>query len=212
MNRISRRTKAVAVAGIAALALVAGIYGIGNRYGNAGGGCEATVSASEKLRGFATGDMAAFRMAEKPFSVNGLAFNDAAGAARSLGEWKGRTVLLNLWATWCAPCRAEMPALEALQKAKGGADFEVVAVSVDLGDDTKPKRFYEEVGLKDLAFHHDGKMAVFNELKKNSLAFGLPVSLLIDRKGCVLGVLNAPAEWAGEDARRLVEAAIGLES
>ncbi|TIM93265.1 MAG: TlpA family protein disulfide reductase, partial [Mesorhizobium sp.] len=74
----------------------------------------------------------------------------------------GKTVLLNLWATWCAPCRAEMPALDALQKEKGGNTFEVVAVNVDTGDDAKPKKFLKEIGIETLGYYRDATMGLFN--------------------------------------------------
>ena len=94
----------------------------------------------------------------------------------------GKTVLLNLWATWCAPCRDEMPALDALQKEMGGDDFEVVAVNVDTGDDTKPRKFLAETGVAALAYYRDNTLGLFNELKQRGLALGLPVTLLIDER------------------------------
>ena len=136
-----------------------------------------------------------------------FAFNNDAGQAKTLADRSGKTVLFNLWATWCAPCRAEMPALDALQKELGSDTFEVVPVSVDLGEPTKPKKFYNDIGLKSVGFFHDSELATLNTLKKNGLAFGLPATLLIDGKGCVLGTLNGPAEWAGDDAKGLIIAA-----
>src|SRR5690606_29760477 len=114
-----------------------------------------------------------------------------------------------LWATWCAPCRAEMPALDALQERMGSEAFEVVAVNVDTGDDAKPKKFLAETGVKSLGYYRDNTLDLFNDLKKRSLALGLPVTLLIDRDGCLLAHMNGPAEWGGADAAKLIEAALG---
>lgn len=170
--------------------------------------CAIEPEIAEKLEDGATGQMAAFTVAEKPAHVGELAFADGDGKRRTMADWTGRTVLLNLWATWCAPCRAEMPALEALNRELGGDTFEVVPVSVDLGDDSKPKAFYEEIGLKDLGFFHDADFAVLNDLKSQGLAYGLPTTLLIDRRGCVLGFLNGPAAWESDDAKALVRQAL----
>jgi thiol-disulfide isomerase/thioredoxin len=116
----------------------------------------------------------------------------------------GKTVLLNLWATWCAPCRHEMPALNQLQAEEGGADFEVVAINVDTGSDEKPKRFLEETQVDALGYYRDATMGVFNELKRRGLALGLPVTVLIDGDGCMLAHMNGPAEWASADAKALI--------
>ena len=126
----------------------------------------------------------------------------------TLADHAGKTVLLNLWATWCAPCRAEMPALDALQKEKGGNAFEVVAVNVDAGDDTKPRKFLKEIGVETLGFYRDPTIALFNEAKTRGLALGLPVTMLIDGDGCLVAHMNGPAEWSSPDAKRLVEAAL----
>ena len=83
--------------------------------------------------------MAAVNVAKAPLQVPDLAFNDASGKPLTLADWRGRTVLLNLWATWCVPCRKEMPALDALQAELGGPDFEVVAVNIDTRDPTSPR-------------------------------------------------------------------------
>lgn len=120
--------------------------------------------------------------------------------------WAGRTTLVNLWATWCAPCRHEMPALNRLQIEEGGADFEVVAINVDTGGDEKPKRFLEETGVDALGYYRDATMGVFNELKRRGLALGLPVTVLVDAGGCMIAHMNGPAEWASADARALIAA------
>ena len=80
-------------------------------------------------------------MAHTPFRVPDLSFKDAEGRERTLADWRGRTVLLNLWATWCVPCRKEMPALDALQADLGGQGFEVIAVNIDTRDAEKPLNF-----------------------------------------------------------------------
>ena len=129
------------------------------------------------------------------------------GDKRSIADWRGKTVLFNLWATWCAPCRAEMPALDALQRDLGGDKFEVVPVSVDLGTPEKPRRFYSEIGMKNAGFFHDGDLETLNVLKKAGLAFGLPATLLINQNGCVLGTLNGPAEWHSDEAKELMKVA-----
>lgn len=203
---------------IALAAIIAGaVYvmqtGYGNQAGQTGdqtagscGGSEARIAA---LEGLNTGELAAFQLADTPQYVGDLAFNDGEGNRTNLADHRGQTVLLNLWATWCAPCREEMPELDALQGELGGEDFVVLPVSVDIGDDVKPKGFYAETGLKHLPFRHDGTMGVFNNLKKKSLAIGMPTTLLVDGEGCVLGHLAGPAAWASEDAKALVGAAVG---
>ena len=107
----------------------AGVYGIGGLRRNTGGdpACRPAVALSEKLAPLAHGEVAALTMATTPLKLPDLAFEDADGKPKKLSDWRGRTVLVNLWATWCVPCRREMPALDALQAKLGGPNFEVVA-------------------------------------------------------------------------------------
>lgn len=155
------------------------------------------------------GDMAAFVFKKEREALPPLVFVDGTGKQRALAEWRGKVVLLNLWATWCAPCRKEMPALDALQSKLGGDKFEVVSVNIDTRDPTKPKAWFEEVGIKHLTYYADPSAKVFQELKAIGRAFGMPTTLLIDPHGCELAYLAGPAEWASEDAIKLVQAAIG---
>ncbi|CAH2400411.1 thiol:disulfide interchange protein TlpA [Mesorhizobium escarrei] len=171
--------------------------------------CAAKADRAKTVAAAATGQVAALLPADPPQSLKGLAFNDPNGEPMALADHAGKTVLLNLWATWCAPCRAEMPALDALQKEMGSDAFEVVAVNVDAGNDAKPKKFLEETGVKSLGYYRDSTMALFNDLKTRGLALGLPVTMLVDAEGCLIAHMNGPAEWSSPDAKRLVETALG---
>jgi thiol-disulfide isomerase/thioredoxin len=184
----------------------------GSIAGDGGAGtdtCPAKAEAAKLVAASAGGDVAAMLAADPPQSLQSLAFNGPDGKPMTLADRAGKTLLVNLWATWCAPCRAEMPALDALQRAKGGAGFEVVAINVDTGDDVKPRKFLADTGVKTLAYYRDASMGAFNMLKERALALGLPVSLLIDPQGCLVAAMNGPADWAGPDAARLVDAALG---
>jgi hypothetical protein len=102
-----------------------------------------------------------------------------------------------------------MPALDALQARLGGPKFEVVAVNIDTRDAAKPRAWLQEVGINRLAYYADPSAKVFQDLKAVGRAFGMPTTLLIDPQGCELGYLAGPAEWASEDALKLVGAALG---
>jgi len=189
---------------------VAAVYGIVGRDGNVdAAGCEASVEVARTVDALATGEVAALIVGETPAPAPELTFVDDSGAERKLSDWRGKAVLFNLWATWCAPCRHEMPALDNLQAELGGEDFEVVAVNIDTGGDEKPKKFLEDVEVDDLAYYADHTTGVFRELKKSGKAFGLPTTLVIDRDGCEIGHMAGPAQWDSEDAKALVRAVIG---
>lgn len=173
--------------------------------------CAAKADSAKAVAAAATGHVAAMLPADPPRSLKSLAFNGPDGKPMTIADHSGRTLLVNLWATWCAPCRAEMPALDALEREMGGENFEVVAVNVDTGDDTKPKKFLEETGVASLGFYRDNTLSLFNDLKKQGLALGLPVTLLIDGDGCLLANMNGPAEWASPDAKKLIEAALAAK-
>ena len=201
----------LAVAAAVILAVLAGIYGIGRLRSNPGAatGCESALATAARIAPLAHGEVAAFAVAHAPFRVPDLAFKDADGRARTLADWRGRTVLLNLWATWCVPCRKEMPALDALDARLGGDNFTVVAVNIDTRDAQKPLAFLHDTGVKHLAYYSDQSAKVFLDLKLAGKAFGMPTTLLIDRSGCEIGEMAGPAEWASEDAVKLISAAIG---
>jgi thiol-disulfide isomerase/thioredoxin len=198
------------VAAIGVVAVLAGVYGMERLRSNpAASACEPAVAAASRLAPLARGEVAALAVAHTPFRVPNVAFKDAEGHERTLADWRGRTILLNLWATWCVPCRREMPALDALQKDLGGADFEVVAVNIDTRDPAKPLAFLKEVGVTHLAYYSDQSAKVFQDLKLAGKVFGMPTTLIVDRSGCEIGEMAGPAEWASADGVKLVSAAVG---
>lgn len=150
------------------------------------------------------GDMAMFVFKPKPMPLPELSFKNGAGKDITFADFKGRVILVNLWATWCAPCREEMPDLNALQKMLGSDKFEVVAISLDRGSDAKPRAFLKKVGADALSFYQEPTARIGAKLK----TIGMPATLLIDAQGRELGRLVGPAKWAGQDAQKLIKAAI----
>ena len=132
-----------------------------------------------------------FAVNETPAAVPDIRFKDGGGKPRTLADFRGKVVLLNIWATWCAPCRKEMPTLDRLQAELGGPDFEVVALSMDRAGPEQVKKFFAETGVKHLALNIDVSAKSMFTLG----APGLPMTLLIDRKGGEIGRLIGPAEW-----------------
>jgi thiol-disulfide isomerase/thioredoxin len=207
-----KRLTMVLAGGIAgAVVGLAGVYGIATLTRNVGGdaACRPAVELAKKVAPFARGEMAAVNVAKIPLKLPALTFQDAAGKPLMLDHWRGRVVLLNLWATWCVPCRKEMPALDALEQRLGGPGFEVVAVNIDTRDGDKPKAWLKEVGVQKLAYYADPTARMFQDLKAIGRAFGMPTTLLIDGQGCEIGTIAGPAEWASEDAIKLIKAAVG---
>src|ERR1700734_3760928 len=188
----------------------AGVYGIGGLRRNTAGdpACRPAVALSEKLAPLAHGEVAALTMASTPLKLPDLAFDDANGQPKKLSDWRGRTVLVNLWATWCVPCRREMPALESLETKLGGKDFEVVAINIDTRDPEKPKNFLKQANLSRLGYFTDDKAKVFQDLKAVGRALGMPTSVLVDGQGCEIATIAGPAEWDSDDAVKLISAAL----
>src|ERR1700729_2533527 len=188
----------------------AGVYGIGGLKRNASGdpACRPAVGLAQKLAPLAHGGVAGLTMATAPLRRPDLAFAGAGGKPRKLSDWRGGIVLVNLWATWCVPCRKEMPALESLETKLGGKDFEVVAINIDTRDPAKPKNFLKDANLTRLGYFTDQKAKVFQDLKSIGRALGMPTSILVDGQGCEIATIAGPADWASDDAVKLIKAAL----
>ena len=201
---------AIGAVAVGALIGFAAIYGYGAfKRGPAGdSACNGAVDLARKIAPLAQGEVAALTMATTPLRLPDLAFEDADGKPKKLSDWRGKTVLVNLWATWCVPCRKEMPALDSLQTKLGGKDFEVVAINIDTRDAEKPKNFLKDGNLTRLSYFSDQKAKVFQDLKSIGKALGMPTSVLVDGQGCEIANIAGPAEWASDDAIKLIKAAV----
>nr|WP_232372624.1 TlpA disulfide reductase family protein [Acuticoccus mangrovi] len=169
--------------------------------------CRAATAIQKATAPLAEGPMAAFQTTT-PVSLVDLPYGDG----RTLSDFAGRTILLNLWATWCAPCRAEMADLAQLQQRLGSDAFEVVAVSIDSNDANRPEDFLAETNAEALAYHREPTLALFNSLRTAGLALGMPTTLLVGSDGCVAGTLAGAAPWGGPQAERLVRAALAADT
>jgi len=166
-----------------------------------------TVDGSSPLDGLNKGAMAALVIRPKPMDLPAFTFAGSAGSQKSLADFKGKVVLLNIWATWCLPCREEMPALDRLQAKLGGKDFEVVAINIDKGGPEKAEAFLRDTGVTNLALYTDPSGKLFATVK----AVGMPTTLLIDREGREIARLAGPADWASPEAVAVVEAAMAAK-
>ena len=169
--------------------------------------CPAQPSAGEAIDLVAKGELAALLATAGGRGYADLAFLDETGRPMTLEDFSGTPILVNFWATWCGPCREEMPALNALAAAYSSDIFQVVPINLDLGADgiEKAQKFLEEENLPNLPLLADPSFAAFDRLKANAVAIGLPATLLLDGKGCEIAVLQGPAQWDSPDAIKVVD-------
>lgn len=199
----------IATVAVGGLAGFAALYGLGlSRPPSGDPACRAAVATAKKIAPLAHGEVAALTMASAPLKLPDLAFEDADGKPKKLSDFRGKTLLVNLWATWCVPCRKEMPALDQLQTKLSDPNFEVVAINIDTRDPEKPKNFLKDANLTRLGYFNDQKAKVFQDLKSIGRALGMPTSILVDPQGCEIATIAGPAEWASDDALKLLRAAL----
>lgn len=185
---------------------------------NAGTGsakeCPAQPDAKQAIDNAAGGELAALVATAGGRGYSDLAFQDDTGRPMTLEDFAGKPLLVNFWATWCVPCREEMPALNSLAARYDSEIFDVVPINLDLGADgiEKAQRFLEEENLSNLPLLADPSYAAFERLKINAVAIGLPATLLLDSKGCEIAVLQGPAEWESQDGIKVIDALIAADS
>lgn len=192
----------IAISAISALAVFAVYVNLGGERNVAGPGAAAPAAPDSAAR------LASFVVHDSPRPVADVSFQSADGSTRTLAEWRGRAVLVNLWATWCAPCRHEMPALDRLQKRLGGATFEVVTISLDRGGFDQPRAFFEEIGIENLALYNEKSSTMLSTLG----VVGMPTTLLIDAEGREIGRVAGPVEWDAEEAVAMITRLAALGS
>jgi thiol-disulfide isomerase/thioredoxin len=207
---MTSRSKWFAAGGALLLVALAGgaaFYSVAGDAGNSAS-CRAARPLAAAMAPLARGEVAAVQVHASPMPTPDLAFNGPDGVPTTLSAFRGKVVLVNLWATWCPPCLKEMPSLDALQTALGGPDFAVVAINIDTRNLDKPKAWLAQREIKALTYYADPQARVFQELRAARKVDGMPVSLIVDREGCELAILPGPADWASADAKALIGAAL----
>ncbi|WP_068084173.1 TlpA disulfide reductase family protein [Polycladidibacter stylochi] len=171
--------------------------------------CELSLQAAKAIKANSAKDFGRIQPASKALTMLDLNFHGADGQPMDMTAFNGKTVLLNLWASWCAPCRKEMPDLHALQQKLGSDKFQVVAVNVDRRGD--PNDFLKEVGAAGLPVYSDNSMGILRQLRSKTRARGLPSTVLIGEDGCEIGAMVGPAEWASDEAVALINEAVAAQ-
>jgi thiol-disulfide isomerase/thioredoxin len=207
------QTRFLVVTAAAICAALAILYGIMSTGGKDTGrklasACPASAAVAARIAPLAVDKLAALAVPKNPKPAVDIPFTAPDGKKLTLKDFRGKTILVNLWATWCVPCRAEMPELDELQASAGSPDFEVVAVNIDTARLERRKKFLDSIGVKHLAFYTDSEAKSFQILKQTGKVVGLPATFLIDRDGCEIGRMAGPAAWASDQAKKLIQTAI----
>ena len=164
-------------------------------------GALADVPALMALR---TGDMGKLNFATDSVIAPDAAFVDETGAEMHLSDLRGKVVLVNFWATWCAPCRVEMPQLAALQTARGGDDFQVITIATGRNAPQAITRFFDEIGVTNLPHYTDPQQSLARDLG----VMGLPVSIILNRDGAEVARLLGDADWSSDSALAIIDALV----
>lgn len=161
---------------------------------------EETSPEVTELSSLQTGQMSKLVLHDTPFTPMSSTFADGEGEVMTVTDLSGKVVVMNFWATWCAPCRAEMPSIDRLAGELNGDDIHVMAVSTDRGDITRIKKFFDEIEIEHLGIYRDKK----SELAREAGAFGLPMTIILDREGREIARLLGEAEWDSTEAKAIV--------
>jgi thiol-disulfide isomerase/thioredoxin len=170
--------------------------------------CTPQPAAAKSIDDAASGQLAALNGTGTGRGYSAMAFSDATGKPVTLKDFAGKALLVNFWASWCIPCRAEMPALDTLAAQQNSQSFMVLPINLDLGAGglDKAKAFLAQGGWKNLPLYADSSFEAFKRLQVEAVATGLPSTLLIDKKGCEIGVLQGPAAWDSPEGTKVIEA------
>ncbi|ACS52067.1 TlpA disulfide reductase family protein [Bartonella grahamii] len=161
------------------------------------------------IRKAAKGFFSHVRFSDTPSDMKKLSFKDIQGKEHTLSEFTGKPMLVNLWAIWCAPCRTEMPELAQLKHELGRENFDVIAINIDkTASPEKIQQFLQNIHADNLLYYRDETMDIFNNVRKQGLALGLPITFLIDKEGYLIASFNGAAPWANDDAKALIKAVI----
>ncbi|MGY9047294.1 hypothetical protein P775_07595 [Puniceibacterium antarcticum] len=161
----------------------------------------ADVAAATAAR---EGDMKKMNFHSEPTAVGTSEFTTFDGEPLSLADYQGKWVLVNFWATWCAPCRHEMPMLSELQTELGGDDFEVLTIATGRNPQTAMQKFFDEIGVSNLPLNRDPK----SELAREMAVLGLPITVILNPEGQEVGRLQGDAEWSSDSAKAMLQALI----
>ncbi len=167
-------------------------------------GFGANAADTEMLNDLRDGDMAKLEFHKAPVNASDAVFTSPDGSEHRLSDWQGKYVLVNFWATWCAPCRAEMPMLDALQQEFGGDTFEVVTVATGPNPLPAIERFFEEKSITALPVLLDPKQA----LARGMGVGGLPITVILSPDGQEIARLQGEADWNSDSARAILAALI----
>ncbi|MGI1662895.1 TlpA disulfide reductase family protein [Palleronia sp. KMU-117] len=171
-------------------------------------GANAAMADPSALAALRDGDMQKLIFHPEPQAVSQVAFADASGAEFTLADWQGKHVVVNFWATWCAPCRKEMPGLDRLQAEFGGDAFEVVTIATGRNSLTGIRKFFEETGVTNLPILLDPKSGLARDMG----VLGLPITVVLDPEGREIARLIGDAEWDSDSAKAIVAALIDGKS
>jgi len=170
--------------------------------------CSLNEEARIELKNAARGLFSGLIFAEDPYYAGNLSFRDEASQTLSLEQLRGKFLLVNMWAMWCAPCRAEMADFAQLKRRMGGEDFDIIAINMDRDsiENQQIEAFLTEVGATNLALYRDESQEVFKTVRRSIPARGLPLSLIVDKQGCVVASYAGAAPWGNEDGVHFINA------